>query len=63
TYQSTTIYNGIDPIGTKDWFYKGGDYLLNLGISQMIGNILGIIIFLILGFIVYKVIKKYNDRR
>ena len=59
-YQSTAIYNGIDPLGTKDWFYEGGDLLLNAGFSQTMGNIIGFIIFLILGFIIYKVIKKYS---
>ncbi|MDP7180600.1 MAG: cytochrome c biogenesis protein CcdA [Candidatus Woesearchaeota archaeon] len=61
-YRGTYIFNAVDPIESMVLVSFGQKWLLNLGISPMMGNILGIVLLALLGywfwFLTEKVFRK-----
>ena len=53
-YNDTSIFNVIDPLRTKDFFYSTHRFLIEIGVSKAIGNLLGIAVLLGFGYWGYK---------
>ena len=53
-YNDTAIFNVIDPLRTKDFFYSTHRFLIEVGVSKLIGNLLGIGVLLGFGYWGYK---------
>lgn len=49
-YRSTSIFNVIDPLRTKDFFYSTHRFLIDIGVSKATGNLLGIAVLLGFGY-------------
>ena len=53
-YNDTSIFNVIDPLRTKDFFYSTHRFLIEIGVSKLLGNLLGIAVLLGFGYWGYK---------
>jgi cytochrome c-type biogenesis protein len=58
-YRGTYIFNALDPLESMVLVRFGQEWLLNLGISTTMGNILGIVLLVLLGYGFYKFQKNY----
>ena len=54
TYKNTSIFNIIDPLRTKDFFYSTHRFLIEIGVSKALGNLLGIAVLLGFGYWGYR---------
>ncbi len=61
TYKNTSIFNIIDPLRTKDFFYSTHRFLIEIGVSKAIGNLLGIAV--IIGFGYWGYMLYFNNKR
>ncbi|MAG91253.1 hypothetical protein CMO83_01090 [Candidatus Woesearchaeota archaeon] len=59
-FRGTFIFNAVDPAETMVLARFGQEWLLNLGISTTLGNVLGIVLLALLWYIFYKFVKNHR---
>jgi len=56
-YGGSVLFNLFDPLNTMPLVTYGQEFLINLRINSVLGNVIGIIILGFIGWLIYKLIK------